>query len=297
MKLLYFLLLLFIPGLCKAQADPVTLKTNADDNTLLWEVSGKGLPAPSYLFGTFHLLCKDDIRFSCTLKQAIINASGVYLEMDMDDPATLFGGLMLMNMKGNKKLKDLYTEAEYKRLVDFFKDSLQTPIYLFQSMKPYFLVAMLYPKMMPCGSVSSVEDGIMKLAKENKKEIRGLETMAFQASVFDSIPYETQAAELLKAIDSMDRSRLYFDSMVTAYKSQRMNELETILNSDEFGMQDNQGILLDKRNRNWTEQLRLIMKKEPVFVAVGAGHLPGKAGLITLLRKEGYNVRPLENKQ
>jgi uncharacterized protein YbaP (TraB family) len=38
------------------------------------------------------------------------------------------------------------------------------------------------------------------------------------------------------------------------------------------------------------------MKKEPVFVAVGAGHLPGEQGLIALLKKAGYKLRPLENK-
>ena len=295
MKFFSFLIMLFIPGFCNAQPGSANLKTNADDNTLLWEISGNGLSAPSYLFGTFHLLCKEDIRFSNSLKQAVTNAAEIYLEMDMDDPATLFGGLMLMNMKGNKKLKDLYSEDEYKRVVDYFKDTLQTSIGLFQNMKPYFLVAMLYPKMMPCKSISGVDDEIMKLAKENKKEIKGLETMAFQASIFDSIPYTTQAKELLKAIDSMDRSRIYFDSMVVAYKNQRMNELEILLTNDEFGMEDNQDILLDNRNKNWVEQLKLIMKKKPVLTAVGTGHLIGKTGLIALLRKEGYTVRPLEN--
>lgn len=296
MKFFSFLLILGIPVFCSAQSAPASLKTNASDNTLLWEVSGKGLPKPSYLFGTFHLLCRDDIRFSNSLKQSVQNATEVYLELDMDDPAMILSSLTLMTMKGNKKLKDLYTEAEYKRVVDYFKDSMQTPIYLFQTMKPFFLVALLYPKMMPCPTVSSVEDEIMKLAKQNGKEIKGLETMAFQASVFDSIPYEEQAAELLKSIDSMALSKKYFDSMVMAYKEQRINELGSLMKNEDFGMESNQDILLDKRNKNWVEQLKTIMKKEPVFVAVGAGHLLGETGLIALLRKEGYKVRPLENR-
>ncbi len=296
MKLLYFFCMIFSLGTAKAQSNESKLKTNADDNTLLWEISGNGISAPSYLFGTFHLLCKDDINFSTALKQAISNSKEIYLELDMDDPATLFGGITLMTMKDGKKLKDLYTPEEYKRVSDYFKDSLQTPIGLFQGMKPEFLVALLYPKMMPCNAVSSVEEEIMQLAKAGKKEIKGLETMAFQASIFDSIPYEKQAEELLDAIDSMEKSRIYFGLMLAAYKNQQLNDIEKIINDPAFGLENNQDILLDDRNKNWIIQLKEIMKKEPVFVAVGAGHLTGKAGLIALLRAEGYTVRGLENK-
>jgi uncharacterized protein len=296
MKFLYFFSMMLSMVSSHAQSGESNLKSNTDDNTLLWEISGKGLTAPSYLFGTFHLLCKEDINFSTALKQAISNSHEIYLELDMDDPETLFGGIMLMNMKGGKKLKDLYTAEEYKRVSDYFKDSLQTPIGLFQGMKPEFLLALLYPKMMPCNSVSSVEEEIMQLAKTEKKEIKGLETMAFQASIFDSIPYENQAAELLEAIDSMQKSRIYFGLMLKAYKDQQLAEIEKIINDPEFGVENNQDILLDDRNKNWVAQLKEIMKKSSVFVAVGAGHLVGEQGLIALLRAEGYVVRGVKNR-
>ncbi len=272
------------------------LKTNADDNTLLWEISGNGLAKPSYLFGTFHLLCKDDINISNACKQAVANSHEVYLELDMDDPSTLMQGMMLMNMKNGKKLKDLYSPEAYKRVIQYFKDSLNTPIGMFQSMKPFFLMALLYPKMMPCDEVSGIETAIMDIAKEQDKEIKGLETMAMQASVFDSIPYEKQAEELLQSIDSMDKARHYFAVMNKAYKNQHIEEIERLMNDTEYGMQENQDVLLDKRNLNWVGQLKTIMKAKPVFVAVGAGHLIGEKGLISLLRKEGYMIRPLENK-
>lgn len=271
------------------------LKGTAFDKTLLWQISGNGLTAPSYLFGTFHLLCKDDIRFSDALKQAVIKSDEVYLELDMDDPSTLLGALVLMNMKNGKKLKDLYTEAEYKRVSNFFKDSLKTPVGLFQQMKPEFLMALLYPKMMPCSNTGSVEESLMQLAKENGKEIKGLETMAFQASVFDSIPYEKQAAELLETIDSLEKSKRYFGLMLKAYKEQRLDSIQNMVSSPEFGSTENQHVLLDKRNENWVKQLKEIMKKRSVFTAVGAGHLVGKKGLIALLRAEGYIVKGVGN--
>ena len=288
-----FLLFLFS---CKAQPAQVSLKANNDNNSLLWEVSGNGLKKNSYLFGTFHLLCKSDINFSSQLKAATGNADKIYMELDMDDPSVLMGGLLMMNMKEGKKLKDLYTEAEYNKLSNYFKDSLHVPVSFLQNTKPYFLVAMLYPKMMPCKTVSGVEEELMKLAKTQQKEIKGLETMEFQAAVFDSIPYSEQAKELLKSIDSMTVYKKYFDTMVNVYKSQQLEKIEKLFSQSEFGMEEHQDILLDDRNKNWVGQLKTIMQKESVFVAVGAGHLVGNKGLIALLKKEGYTVRPLLNR-
>ena len=296
MKLSRLLLLVLIISSCNAQPTSDSLKTNKDDNTLLWEISGKGLAKSSYLFGSFHLLCKDDIHFSAQLLKAIKSSAELYLELDLDDPATLLGGMMLLNMNDGKQLKDLYSAKDYKKLEDFFRDSLRSSLTLFQSMKPAFLESMLYPKLMPCKTISGVEEELIVEAKKDKKEIQGLETMAFQASVFDSIPYAEQAKELLKSIDSLSSYKKFFDTMITVYKSQRLNEIEKLFSKSEFGMEENQDMLLNNRNKNWVKQLNVIMKKEPVFVAVGAGHLVGEQGLIALLRKDGYVLRPIENK-
>src|SRR5688572_23707293 len=89
---------------CKSQSNQPSAKKNNNNNTLLWQVSGKDLKKPSYIFGTFHLMCKDDIKFSEQLKKAVAAADEIYMEMDMDDPSTMLSGLLYMNMKGGKKL-------------------------------------------------------------------------------------------------------------------------------------------------------------------------------------------------
>jgi hypothetical protein len=293
-KHLFFIAVVFIVNITFAQKPPA-FKESKSGNTLLWEISGNSLTAPSYLFGTFHLICKEDIPFGTQLKTAVAAAKEIYMELDMDDPSTMLGGLMMMSMKGEATLQTLYTEAEYKKVDAFFKDSLHTSIGMFKKMKPFFLSAMLYPKMLPCKTLSGVEEQLMQMAKQNKKPIQGLETMAFQASVFDSIPYKDQAKELLKSIDSLDTYKKYFAKMVQVYKNQELKKIAVLFNDNEFGMQDNQDILLDKRNANWVAKLKEVMQNESVFIAVGAGHLVGEKGLISLLRKAGYTVRALEN--
>jgi len=280
---------------CTAQQKPA-FKINKNNNTLLWQVSGKDLKKPSFLFGTFHLLCKDDINFSPQLKTAIQYADTIYMELDLDDPSTMMGGLLYLTMKDGKSLKDFYTPEEYTKIEKYFNDSLQMPMIMFQKVKPYFLVAMLYPKMMKCKTFSGIEEEVMKLAKQNNKEIKGLETVKFQSSIFDSIPYELQAKELLKNIDSLDKYKNEFDTLMQAYKNQQLNAMEELMNRSEFGMEKYENILVNYRNANWVKQLKVIMKNESVFIAVGAGHLLGEKGLIKLLKAEGYVVEPVENK-
>lgn len=281
---------------CQAQADHSFIEQK-DDNTLLWMISGNGLKKPSFLFGTFHLLCKEDTHFSDQLKKALKESDAVYMEMDMDDPSIMLGSMLYMNMQDGKKLEDLYTPEEYKRIQSYFSDTLKMPLMLLQRTKPYFLVALLYPKMMECNSPVGVETELVKIAKEDKKEIRGLETMQFQASIFDSIPYEWQAKELLKNIDSFSVYKNEFDTMLRYYKDQQLDSLKMMIGKSEFGSEKYNDLLLNDRNKNWVKQLQEIMKDESVFVAVGAGHLVGDAGLIHLLRNEGYKVEPLENKK
>lgn len=292
--LFYSLSTILVMG-CKAQSDHSFVKQK-NDNTLLWQVSGNGLKSPSFLFGTFHLLCKEDIHFSDQLKKAIKSSDEIYMEMDMDDPSTMLSGMLYMNMKDGKKLEDLYTPEEYKRLQNYFSDTLKTPLMLLQRAKPYFLVALLYPRMMNCATPTGVETELMKIIKDDKKEIKGLETMQFQASVFDTIPYEWQAKELLKNIDSFSVYKNEFDTMLELYKNQQLDSMQSMISKSEFGSDKYEDLLLNNRNKNWVEQLKEIMKKESVFVAVGAGHLVGDNGLINLLKKAGYKVEPLENK-
>ncbi len=69
-----------------------------------------------------------------------------------------------------------------------------------------------------------------------------------------------------------------------------------MVSKSEFGSEKYEDLLLNNRNKNWVKQLKEIMKKQSVFVAVGAGHLVGDFGLINLLKRAGYKVEPLENK-
>src|SRR5215210_657601 len=101
---------------CSQAPKTKTTTTTTGNNTLLWRISGKGLEKPSYLFGTMHMICADDISLSDSLKKAIQGADNVYLELDMDNLFEMLGAMQHMNMRGDTTLASLLTAEEYKKV-------------------------------------------------------------------------------------------------------------------------------------------------------------------------------------
>lgn len=291
LKILWMPMLAWITG-CKAQPQ---LVPEPDGKTLLWQVSGNGLKTPSYFFGTMHILCAQDANLSPQVMQLLDYVNQVYFEVDLDDMAQLFTSIKAMAMKDGVKLKDLLNEEEYEKVRNYFSGKLPLPFSLMENYKPMLLSAMIAEKQMPCEATNGMELLIMGEAGKRKMEVYGLETMAYQASLFDSIPYDVQARELVKAIDSADVASTTVQELLKVYRNQDLAAIEKLTLEDESGIGDNANLLLYNRNRNWVEQFGSIASKGPTLFAVGAGHLPGANGVLELLRKKGYTVTPLKN--
>lgn len=268
---------------------------NKDNNSLLWEISGKDINQPSYLFGTFHLMCKEDIIFSENLLKAFKYSSSLYLEIDLDDATNTFSALKYMYMKDGVTLRKLYDSLQYKKIQKFFSDSLHMSIAMVEKMKPAFSSSLVYPFMMTCKTVDGIEMELIQKSKEQQKETHGFETVEFQSSVFDNIPYKEQAEELYNMIDSIDSYKINFYNMLSLYQSQELNVIEKSFD-DEPGFEEQKDLLLTNRNKNWVSQLKSILPHTNIFIAVGAGHLAGEKGLIQLLKNEGYTLKPIYNK-
>ena len=82
-------------------------QTKSLDNSVLWEVSGKGLAKPSYLFGTIHMICSADFYMSDQAKKAFGKTDKLILEIDMSDP-TQMAAMQKMAM-GDKPLSEALT--------------------------------------------------------------------------------------------------------------------------------------------------------------------------------------------
>jgi len=271
------------------------LERAANNNTLLWEISGKGLKTPSYFFGTMHMLCPEDAKLSKGMLQLLDRVKQLYFEVDMDDMTQLFGSLKAMNMRNGTQLKELLTEEEYKRVKAYFETKSPLPFSMIENYKPMLLSGLIEEQGLPCKSTNGMELVILEESNKRNLAVSGLETMEFQAGLFDSIPYKEQAEELVKAIDSIHVENGEVDSLLQTYRKQDLKMIEQLTNSGQGEEGKYLDLLLYKRNRNWASQFDAIAAKGSTLFAVGAGHLPGKEGVLELLRKKGYTLTPIKN--
>lgn len=298
-RTLWLTSLLVVCSLIASSQKKKPLLPPSTTNSLLWRISGNGLEKPSYLFGTMHMLCADDIVLSDSLKAAIKEADNVYLELDMDNLFEMMGAMQNMGMRGDTTLADLLTKEEYQKVKAHFdeKGSL-LPFAMLEKYKPLLTASMLAEQQFSsCDHMISMEQLIMKEARASNVGIKGLETMNFQLGIFDKIPYKLQAKQLYQLItrttDKSDKGELYI--LTEAYRKQQLEKLEALTKQDDMGIQNFTDILLYDRNIEWTKKLQNLMRGKSLVVAVGAGHLPGQKGVINLLRQAGYKVQAVRN--
>lgn len=267
-------------------------------HTLLWRISGKGLTRPSYLFGTMHILCASDARLTDSLKAVIAACDEVYFEINLSDMSDMLNSIKYMRMNDSKKLSDLLKPDEYARVKDYFaRHSSLLPFSMLERFKPMLISGLIEEQGLDCQTTDGMELMIMQQlhSSTEKKPVNGLETAAFQAGLFDSIPYEQQAKELVNYIDSADENKKATRQLAELYIHQDLDSIGQLSDKDDPGMSGYMDLLLYNRNRKWARELDTLLPGKSLLIAVGAAHLPGKEGVIELLRREGYTVDPIKN--
>jgi uncharacterized protein len=300
---------LFIAA-CKTKAPEKTATaaigtTEKSDNakSLLWEISGKDLKNPSYLYGTIHIIPKADYFITPATQKAFDASQNVTFEInmkEMNNPMALMGIMGKAMMADGKKLKDLIKEEDYK-LVQRKFDTLGLPLKMLERMKPMFLSVMMGTdgekislENNSANKSTSYEMEFMQMGEKQKKDFGGLETIEFQMGIFDSIPYAVQAEMLVKTIKSGGSGDADLKKMVDMYKKQDIDAMSKMLSSgEESDLAGYEKMLVINRNRNWIPLMAKSMRDKTTFFAVGAGHLGGNLGVVNLLRKEGYKLKAL----
>lgn len=263
----------------------------------IWKVE-KG-EQTGWLFGTMHLLPSIDWK-TPTVAQALDEAKIFVFEIEIDkiDPATAqqliakFGFLT-----DGRNLPDILG-AERWAAVSEFAAGLGIPAASLGPMKPWLAsltLSQLYLVKQGFEPTQGVEAVLLQELRAKGARTESLETAEQQFSFFDNLSEEIQIALLETSLEDLKNNPDRAQDMLNRWATGDTEALAALLNESLADYPEAYDALLVARNRAWIPQLAELMANgDPVFAAVGAGHLVGPDSVVDLLKAEGYTVTRLK---
>jgi uncharacterized protein YbaP (TraB family) len=284
------LLLLLLPALSLT----AQRKSEKKYPALLWEISGKGLQRPSYLFGTMHVSSKLVFHLSDSFYLDIKNADVVALELDpqlWQDQLFRF-----QNMQSNLRFytqgapNDLINERSFQ--LEKYDDRLKSAF----SEEPTIINGLLYRSYNTRADFEEdtyLDLYIYQTGRKLGKQATGVENY-FQTERLVMEAAQDMLKDKKKRAPNTDGQSAFEIERKTqeAYRKgdlDMLDSLEKLMEPSEAYMEK----FLYRRNEIQAASIDSIVQHHSLFVGVGAAHLPGKRGVIELLRKKGYTLRPV----
>jgi len=265
-----------------------------NEKSLLWEITGKRVKSPSYLFGTMHLIPKDQFYFPESIQQKVANAN--QLVMEIGGLSEQLSAAKYMILKEGSVF-DLFSPEQLDSLFTYIQDELRldesTVRKRYSKLKPLALLQLLTQNTFG-ESPESYELRLELLAKKHGVKIAGLETVEEQVAIFDQMPLIDQVSMVMTGISNTEESDHESRKLIELYLSQDIDAMAGLLSEGGFGDANFEAQLLTDRNQKWIPLIQKLIRKDASFIAVGAAHLGGPDGVVQLLRNAGYTVEPVK---
>jgi uncharacterized protein YbaP (TraB family) len=263
----------------------------------LWKATrGEGTV---YLVGSVHLLTKDYYPLSSVLEAAFKESDLLVEEVDLAEmtaPDNQLTILMRGMLPAGQSLEAVVSPATFA-LVSRRVADLGMPVEPLKRFKPWMLaLTLLSLEWLKAGFDPDLglDKHFYDRARTEGKAVQGLETLDFQISRFDEMTPNEQDRLLMQTLKELDTQRTSVTALADAWKAGDSSTIERIVLQDVRQEPQMYQRLLVDRNRNWLPKIEaLFARRGRAFVVVGAAHLVGTDGLISMLRARGYTVEQM----
>jgi len=274
---------------------------------LLWRIDKPGV-TPSYLFGTIHAT---DDRAIAVAREAATHIRGAKVvatelggPLDKATVAEIGANLMVKAVARDVDTFEPIASADDRIAVEKFLASRGITPALAHHMRLWFLAAATVEPICELQrqamDLPIVDNLIAQTAKDLGVKVAAIETMEEQSEILSSLDSSLAATLLVSAATKPAVSDDAFATLLSFYAEKRPVEILPVL--DASGVLTKKEIeaedafsahLLGERNGLMAERIQPLIDEGGAFIAVGALHLPGKGGLIALLRERGLTLTPL----
>lgn len=262
------------------------------DHGLLWRIEKAG-SAPSHLFGTVHVDDPRVTRLPEPVARRFDAAAGFTMEVVFDPAMVVQLATRMVYVDGRDLVKvagaDLYGK------VVTAGSGLGLPPEALRQFKPWAVSVLLIMPQPQHGEVLDVV--LMQRAREQKKPIHELETVDEQIALFENLPERDQLLMLRHTVENLDAVRRSVLGLVEAWLKRDLAAIARISgrveSTDPEVLRFNERFkvkLLDERNVRMVSRMRPQLTAGGAFIAVGALHLHGERGVLSLLARDGYTI-------
>lgn len=264
----------------------------AFEQGLLWRIEKPGI-APSYAFGTIHIDDPRVLELPPAVVRALRQSKTFTMEMLTDETAhrkftrasRLADGEDLPAMLGPQ----LYGQVAEKMQERGVPDAAT------RRLKPWsVMLTLLLPRERP---VVILDYALYQNAQEQKKPVFALETVEEQIETFDGMPIDVQIELLDSVVRHEDEIPGMTKALIRAYLDRdlkRMWDINARFTSLDPGTEAANEVFLERvlfaRNQRMTRSIQTRLEAGGAFVAVGALHLYGERGILSLLKQQGYRI-------
>ena len=268
---------------------------------LVWKISGNGIKKPSYILGTHHGCPFNYCDSIPGLMKAFDKVDNIIGEINMIEfsemsPERMQKMQAMMMMPADTSLLSLFSTEEAAKVNEWLGKKMGASLEMLSVMKPMTIMVTVQNKEMmevipEIATMTTIDKYMQTLGQRKGKTIGELETADYQMELLYGNSLEEQADALLEMIDHGDSKGL-LQQLTNAYKSQNLDTLWKVFQEQMTGYEYD--AIVKVRNLNWEKQMKELLPKQSTLFVVGAGHLPGESGMINLLRKAGYKVKPVK---
>ena len=281
-------------ALAVALAALAPLQAAAPTRNFLWKATGK--QGVVYLVGSVHLLTKDFYPLSPALDVAYKASDLLVEEVDLGDLLSTGTQMQMLSrglLTGGQTLEKVLTPATYA-LLSKRLGAVGAPVEALSRMKPWMIALTLEALEWQKAGFDAdlgLDRHFYDKAKQDGKTVQGLETIDYQISRFDEMPMALQDHLLAETINGIDTEQSNMSKLIESWRTGDAPAVERLVLKDLQNEPQLYQRLLVERNQNWLPKLEVLFsRKDPAFVVVGAAHLIGPHGLITMLKAKGYTV-------
>ncbi len=290
MLVLCLILLVFAPN-C-----PAGENNDAKGKNFLWKVSSK--TGTTYILGSVHLAKPDIYPLPRNIEQCFDKSEILAVEADpgkAKDPAVLQMMLLVALYKGDDTLQQHLSKKTYDLAAQEIRQ-LGLPLEQFNKAKPWFLaltIEALEFQRLGYDQEHGIDKYFAGKARDKKKLVE-LESFDYQIKMLDGFSDREQDLFLFYTLQDLKSLQDVIEELMRAWRTGDATAMESLVTKTLRDYPQIQPIfdkLFFQRNREMAGKIeQFLEKKNTVFVVVGAAHLVGKKGIISLLKDKGYQV-------